>query len=129
MTNKSVRLEAILARERKTAAFLLAFDEHRFYLQIAHLVSDLRGRAGLSQADLAKKAGVSQPMIARLEKGDSSRTPTFDTIFRILRVLGYTMLLRVQKEKGKRAASSFLKRQGESSCSAKKPLFLPSGLR
>jgi len=97
-------MEEILAREQKNDAFRLAFDEHRFYLQIAHLVSDLRERAGLSQVALAKKAGVSQPMIARLEKGDSSRTPRFDTIFRILRVLGYTMSLQVQKEKRKRAA-------------------------
>ena len=104
MRNRSVRLEAILARERKTSDFRVAFEEHRFYLQIAHLISDLRGRAGLSQMELAKKAGVSQPMIARLEKGDSSRTPTFDTIFRLLRVLGYTMSLQVQKEKRKRAA-------------------------
>ena len=104
MKNRSVRLEDILARERKKSGFRLAFDEHRFYLQIAHLVSELRGRAGLSQVQLAKKAGVSQPMIARLEKGDSGRTPTFDTIFRLLRVLGYTMSLQVQKEKRKRAA-------------------------
>ena len=104
MRNRSVRMEEILAREQKKDAFRLAFDEHRFYLQIAHLVSDLRGRAGLSQVKLAKKAGVSQPMIARLERGDSSRTPTFDTIFRLLRVLGYSMSLQVQKEKRKRAA-------------------------
>jgi len=104
MKDKSVRLGDIIARERKKGGFRLAFDEHRFYLQIAHLVSDLRGRAGLSQVELAKKAGVSQPMIARLETGDSGRTPTFDTIFRLLRVLGYTMSLQVQKEKRKRAA-------------------------
>jgi DNA-binding XRE family transcriptional regulator len=104
MKSKSVRLEEILARERKDEAFRFAFDEHRFYLQIAHLVSDLRTKTGLSQVELAKKAGVSQPMIARLEKGDSTRTPTFDTIFRLLKVLGYTMSLHVQKEKRRRAA-------------------------
>ena len=103
MGDRSVNLEAILAQELKNDAFRLAFDEHRFYLQIARLVSDLRVRAGLSQVELAKKAGVSQPMIARLEKGDSGRTPTFDTIFRLLKVLGYTMSIHVQKEK-KRAA-------------------------
>ncbi len=82
----------------------LAFDEHRFYLQIARLVSDLRAKAGLSQAELAGKAGVTQPMIARLEKGDSRRTPTFETISRLVRVLGYTLSLHVQKAKKKRAA-------------------------
>ena len=104
MQNKSVNLNQILARELKNEEFRLAFEQHRFYLQVASLVSDLRARTGLSQVELAKKAGVSQPMIARLEKGDSRRTPTFDTIFRLLKVLGYTMSIHVQKEKRKRAA-------------------------
>ncbi|MBI4441800.1 MAG: helix-turn-helix transcriptional regulator [Acidobacteria bacterium] len=104
MRNKNVRLEEILAEELKNDEFRLAFEEHRFYLEIARLVSDLRTRTGLSQVELARKAGVSQPMIARLEKGDSKRTPTFDTIFRLLQVLGYTMSIHVQKEKRKRAA-------------------------
>lgn len=103
MANKSVPLEDILARELKNDEFKMAFDEHRFHLQIAHLVSDLRSRVRISQAELAKKAGVSQPMIARLEKGDHRRTPTFDTIFKILKVLGYTMSISVQKEKRKAA--------------------------
>src|SRR3990172_11800041 len=102
MKSKTANLHAILAKELKNDEFRLAFEEHRFYLQIARLVSNLRARTGLSQVELAKKAGVSQPMIARLEKGDSRRTPTFDTIFRLLKVLGYTMSIHVQKEKHKR---------------------------
>ena len=104
MKNKSVSLDEILARELKNDEFRLAFDERRFYLQIARLVSDLRVRTGLSQAELAERTGVSQPMIARLEKGDNRRTPTFDTIFRLLKVLGYSISIHVQKEKRKRAA-------------------------
>jgi transcriptional regulator with XRE-family HTH domain len=82
----------------------MIFDEHRFYLQIAHLVSDLRCKAGISQQELAKKAGVSQPMVARLEKGDHRRIPTFDTIYKILKVLGYSISINVQREKKKRVA-------------------------
>ena len=104
MKSRQVRLEEILAKELKNDEFRLAYDERRFYLQIARLISDLRARAGLSQAALARKAGISQPMIARLETGDMRRTPTFDTIFRLLKVLGYTMSIHVQKERQKRAA-------------------------
>lgn len=104
MKNKFVSLDAILAKELKNDEFRLAFDQRRFYLQIAHLISDLRARTGLSQVDLAKKARVSQPMVARLEKGDSSRTPTFDTIYKVLKALGYSMSINVQKEKRGRAA-------------------------
>jgi len=104
MKNKSVTLDAILKKELKNGEFRIAFDEHRFYLQIARLISDLRTRSGLSQAELARKAGVSQPMIARLEKGDSRRQPTFDTIFRLVKVLGYTMSIQVDKVKRTNAA-------------------------
>jgi predicted transcriptional regulator len=101
---KAVSLENILAKELKNDEFRLAFDQHRFYLQIAHLISDLRNRTGFSQMELAKKAGVSQPMVARLEKGDSNRAPTFETIYKVLKALGYTMSIKVQKEKKMRAA-------------------------
>jgi predicted transcriptional regulator len=50
---------------------------------------------------VAKKASVSQPMIARLEKGDHQRTPTFDTIYKILKVLGYELSLNVHPTKKK----------------------------
>ena len=104
MKAKSVSLDDILAKELKSDEFRMAFDEHRFYLQIAHLISDLRDRAGVSQVELAKRAKVSQPMVARLEKGDHARTPTFETIFKVLKALGYTMSINVQKEKKRRAA-------------------------
>jgi HTH-type transcriptional regulator / antitoxin HipB len=104
MKNKSVNLDEILSKELKSNEFRMAFDEHRFYLQVAHLISGLRSQTGFSQAELAKRAGVSQPMVARLENGDSSRTPTFDTIFKVLKALGYSMSINVQKEKKRKAA-------------------------
>ena len=102
---RSVDLNEILEQELKNGEFRLAFEEHRFYLQIAHLLSSLRRRKGLSQAELARKAGVSQPMIARLEKGDQRRTPRLETVFRLLRVLGYRMQFHVQREKQPREAA------------------------
>ncbi len=104
MKTKSVNLDTILSKELKSDEFRMAFDEHRFYLQVAHLISGLRAKTGISQAELADRAGVSQPMMARLESGDSRRTPTFDTIFKVLKALGYTMSINVQKEKKRRAA-------------------------
>jgi HTH-type transcriptional regulator / antitoxin HipB len=104
MKTKSISLDDILAKELKDNEFRMAFDRHRFYLQIAHLISDLRARTGLSQVQLAKRARVSQSMVARLESGDSRRIPTFDTIFKLLKALGYTMSIHVQKERNKRIA-------------------------
>ncbi len=96
---KGVSLETIIEKQRKDSAFSILFDERRFYLQIAHMIADLRAKAGLSQAELAKAAKVSQPLIARLEKGDQRRAPTFDTIYKLLKVLGYRLELMVKPEK------------------------------
>lgn len=96
--SKSVGLDAILARQLKDEEIRLGFEERRFYLQVAHMVSNLRAKAGISQAELAHAAGVSQPLIARLEKGDQRRTPTFDTVFRILKALGYRLEISVRPD-------------------------------
>jgi transcriptional regulator with XRE-family HTH domain len=45
-----------------------------------------RHRARLTQAQLAKRAGVSQQQIAQLEHPDSN--PTLDTLERVARALG-----------------------------------------
>lgn len=97
---KGVSLETIIDRQlKKDKALKIQFDEQRFYLQVAHLISDLRARSGLSQTELARSAGVKQPLIARLEKGDQRRVPTFDTIYRILKALGYQLAISIVPEK------------------------------
>ena len=100
---KGVSLEAVLERQLKDKELKILFDERRFYLQVAHLVADLRARSGMSQAALAKAAGVSQPLIARLETGDKRRTPSFDMVFKVLKALGYKMEINVTQE-SRRAA-------------------------
>ncbi len=100
-----VALETILERRLQDQEIRFGFDQRRFYLQIARLVADLRAKAGLSQAELAKAASVSQPLIARLEKGDQRRTPTFDMVFKVLKALGYRMEILALPEKRRRAAA------------------------
>ncbi|TMB29101.1 MAG: helix-turn-helix transcriptional regulator [Deltaproteobacteria bacterium] len=46
----------------------------------------MREEFGLTQAELAKLAGVSQPAIAQLESPDSN--PTIDTLNRVARAMG-----------------------------------------
>ena len=89
----------LLKKELKNKELKLLFDEHRFYLQVARLISELRAKSGLSQSELAGRANVSQPLIARLERGDRERKPTFDTMYKILKALGYSMTLSVKPEK------------------------------
>ena len=101
---KRVSLDEVLSRELKDDEIRLGFEERRFYLDVARIISNLRAKAGLSQIELAKMAHVSQPLIARLEKGDQKRTPTFDLVFKVLKALGYRLELSVHKENKKRAA-------------------------
>jgi len=49
----------------------------------------LREEQGLSQAELAEKCGVKQPMIARMEK--SIHSPQIDSLLKVLMPLGYTL--------------------------------------
>ena len=52
----------------------------------AALLREARTRAGLSQRDLAKKAGTAQSVIARIERGQTS--PTLETLERLLAAAG-----------------------------------------
>ena len=96
--SKSISFDSILDKELKNDDFKIAYEERRFYLQVARLISKLREKSGISQAKLAKLAKVSQPLIARLESGDQRRVPTFETLFKVLKALGYRMDIRVQAE-------------------------------
>jgi len=45
-----------------------------------------RRRAGLSQRELARRSGMPQPAVSRIERGVVS--PTYDTLDRLLRACG-----------------------------------------
>lgn len=49
----------------------------------------IREEQGISQAELAARCGVKQPLIARMEK--SIHSPQVDSILKILLRLGYTL--------------------------------------
>jgi hypothetical protein len=49
-------------------------------------VRDLRRAAGLSQRELARRAGTSQPAVARYERG--AATPSWETIQRLAAACG-----------------------------------------
>ena len=100
---KTLSFEKILANQLKDPELNLMFEEKKFFLQIAQLISSLRQAKGMTQTQLAKSAKISQPMLARLESGDQKRYPTFLVISRVLKALGYQLELKVV-EKRKKAA-------------------------
>lgn len=54
---------------------------------IEQKIATLRKRRGLTQAELARRSGVSQPMIAQIESGRLNNL-TLKTLARTARVLG-----------------------------------------
>lgn len=57
----------------------------------AFLLRDARRRAGLTQADLAERLGVSQAAVAKLESPRAN--PTVDTLDKALWATGYRLTL------------------------------------
>lgn len=55
------------------------------------LIREARTAAGLTQAQLAARAGMAQPTIARLERPGSN--PTVETLDRVLRATGHRLEL------------------------------------
>jgi transcriptional regulator with XRE-family HTH domain len=53
------------------------------------LVREARRRAGLSQRELAERAGTTQSAIARLESGRTS--PSFDAVVRLVKACGFRL--------------------------------------
>jgi transcriptional regulator with XRE-family HTH domain len=58
------------------------------------LVREARKRAGLTQAELARRVGTSQPAIARIEAGRSQ--PSFDRVVELLRACGFDLLVHLE---------------------------------
>lgn len=59
----------------------------------ASLVSDARRRGGLSQRELARRAGVSRTTVAEIEAGQ--RDPTLGTLRNVLRAAGWDIDVRL----------------------------------
>ncbi len=70
---------------------LAGYERRVAGIMVGSAVRTARRRAGISQAELAKKAGTSQPSIARLEQGRVS--PTVVSLDRIARALGTELVI------------------------------------
>lgn len=56
---------------------------------IASIIRARRGELGITQSELAKKAGVTRAAMCRYESGE--RVPTLDTAVRLSRALGINL--------------------------------------
>ena len=65
--------------------------------ELIRTMVEIREEQGLSQAELAKKCNVKQPVIARMEK--SVHSPQINSLLIILAQLGYTLQIVPLKDK------------------------------
>ena len=93
---KRMTLKEALSLELKDPEFSFYFQREQAISEIARLVRDARLKAGLTQAQLAKKAQSSQVVIARLESGTDQRIPSLDLLERIASALKAKLLVRFE---------------------------------
>src|ERR1700687_2161974 len=69
---------------------------------LASAVMDVRSRAGLTQQELARKMGTTQPVVARLESGRTR--PSMRTLERLAKATGSRLVISFEPRGGKRLA-------------------------
>ena len=75
-----------LAEELKDPEFKRLYDEAGEQLEIAYRLNHLRLERQMSQAELARKSGMTQSNIARLISGNQNFT--IQTLSRVVKALG-----------------------------------------
>ncbi len=83
----------VMAKQMRDPEFRFYYEHRKLVHEVAVAVRAMRTQAGMTQAQLAKLVGVSQPMIARIEKGLEQRTPRWEMLGRICIALGKQMRL------------------------------------
>jgi ribosome-binding protein aMBF1 (putative translation factor) len=81
MADEHVSYEEIAAERRGSAEYREGYDEARRAFLIGQAVRERRLALGLSQAEVAVRAGMSQPALSRLEAGGT--VPTIPVLERI----------------------------------------------
>jgi ribosome-binding protein aMBF1 (putative translation factor) len=70
---------------------------------LASALIDARNRAGLTQEELARKMGTTQPVVARLESGRTR--PSMRTLERLAEAIGSRLLISFERRDAKRSTS------------------------
>jgi transcriptional regulator with XRE-family HTH domain len=81
---------ALLERKVDELGLRREVEDELAQILIEHKISDLRKSRGLTQAALARRSGVSQPMIAQIESG-KLKNLTLRTLARTARALGASL--------------------------------------
>lgn len=84
----------------KEPKYRKAFEVLEEEFVLASAVMDVRTRAGLTQEELARKMGTTQPVVARLESGRTR--PSMRTLERLAEATGSRLLIGFEPIEAKR---------------------------
>lgn len=96
------RISGMHKKWMKEPKYRKAYNALEEEFALASAVMEVRNRAGLTQAELARKMGTTQPVVARLESGRSR--PSMRTLERLAEATGSRLLISFEPQEGKRRA-------------------------
>lgn len=88
----------VLSRQMKDPEFRIHYLQRQLVHEVAIAVRAMRQQAKLTQAQLAGRVGVSQPMIAKIEKGIEQRAPNWEMLGKVCVALRKQMRLSFRDE-------------------------------
>ncbi|MBI1897756.1 MAG: helix-turn-helix domain-containing protein [Acidobacteria bacterium] len=95
-----VRVTELHKKWMKKPKYRKAYEALEEEFVLASAVIDARNRAGLTQQELARKMGTTQPVVARLESGRVR--PSMRTLERLAEATGSRLLISFEPREGKR---------------------------
>ena len=88
------RITELHKRWMKAPKYRKAYDALEDEFAVAKAVIAARNRAGLTQIELARKMGTTQPVVARMEGGRVQ--PSLQTLQRLAKATGSKLMIRFE---------------------------------
>ena len=89
-------LESLRRRGLAADGFSEGYEARTAIMDAAQEIRNMRLRAGLTQTQLARQAGMSQPEISRLEAGVGNQGPSVETLSRLARACDNRFVMKMQ---------------------------------
>jgi len=96
MARKTTKFRDYVREQLKNPAFRRHFEDYELPVKIAVEIALLRRKRKMTQAQLAKKLGVKQQMVAQLENPEQSTMPNVRTLQRVAHALGVRLQIGFQ---------------------------------
>jgi ribosome-binding protein aMBF1 (putative translation factor) len=87
-------------KRAEDAGFRVAYDALEDEFSALAALLEARTKAGLTQAEIASRMGVSQPIVARIESslGSQSHSPSLNTLRRYAQACGMKLVIQMVRE-------------------------------